>query len=94
MINPCFMAFCCARFCEAKSRSLCQNADEIVFDLHSLIESMELTTHGEEYLLLQVQSADNVRCLGHYPLGNVICILGKSRALFCHPKITKFSLKS
>ena len=42
MINPCFMAFCCARFCEAKSRSLCQNADEIVFDLHSLIESMEL----------------------------------------------------
>lgn len=42
MINPYFMAFCCARFCEAKSRSLCQNADEVVFDLHSLIESMEL----------------------------------------------------
>ncbi|MDY5821658.1 MAG: hypothetical protein SPJ83_02495 [Helicobacter sp.] len=42
MINPCFVAFCYARFCEAKSRSLCQNTDEIVFDLHSLIESMEL----------------------------------------------------
>lgn len=37
-----FHGICCARFCEAKSRSLCQNADEIVFDLHSLIESMEL----------------------------------------------------
>lgn len=42
MINPCFMVFAVLDFVKQKAISLCQNADEIVFDLYGLIESMEL----------------------------------------------------